>query len=359
MDLDSFIRQVKLNCSISDSQFWGNFSICGLLMRMRELYLNEHSLRPWDPVPMENITAWIQEREKNWVALESEELHEVVVEGAVYDPFDVDGLNALLKDSGLVYGGGLGIMGKPTFFVAGLTYARELFDYCIYYTGQELCRDLAAYPAMLQGRCIYLRLDVIVSMLWDRFQTLKSGRYREATEEMFLRSGMGKNDRVSGEFAEGIGRMGRRISDLFVMHEVGEAFEDDYWQEWGEVLHGGLDKNTELYLRGVKDLLADTSDMGPLKAIITKEDDYLLNAYAAFLEGIRKEIFAQFGDAFRRFGETGDWSLVEKARVDAYEKARCLRADVVDLWKNGQKAEIRSALRRGIGGIILQRRSEP
>jgi Family of unknown function (DUF6866) N-terminal domain/Family of unknown function (DUF6866) C-terminal domain len=348
MDLEHFIGQVKLNCTISDARSWGFFSICGLLMRLRELYLNEHSLPPWESGPMEEITSWIQERERLWRDLESEELHELVVERVAHDPFDVNGLNTLLKDSGLIYGSGYGVMGKPTFFVARLAQAREIYDYCVYYAGMELCRDLAAYPAMLQGRCIYLRLDVLRTMLWDKFQTLRSGRYRAATEEMFRRFGIGKNDTVSGGFAEGLERMSLGISDLFVLHEVGEAFEDDYWEEWGGVLHGGFDKNTELYLRGIKDLLADTSEMGPLKAAIKEKDDCLLTAYAAFLEGIRKEIFPGFIEAFQSFAGSGDWSLIGNARVAAHEKARRLRADLVGLWKDGKDAEIAAFLRQSV-----------
>ncbi|MEJ2697994.1 MAG: hypothetical protein P8013_15280 [Candidatus Sulfobium sp.] len=354
MDLEHFIGQVKLNCIISDSKAWGNFSVCGLLMRMRELYLNEYSLPPWEKVRLEEVTAWIQEREKQWRDLESEELREIVVDRVSYDPFDVNGLNALLKDSGLIYGSGFGIMGKPSFFVARLTRARELYDYCVYYMGQELCRDLAATPAMLQGRCIYLRLDVLRSMLWDKFQSLKSGRYRDAIEDMFLQFGISRSDTVSDGFADGIDRIGRRVSDLFVLHEVGEAVEDDHWEEWREILGGGLDKNTELYLRGVKDLLADTSDMGPLKAIIKAKDGYLLTAYAAFLDGIRKEIFPGFADAFSQFAGSGEWSFIEKAMIDAYEKARDLREEIVALWREDKKTEIRSALRRSIENMTLR-----
>jgi hypothetical protein len=348
MDLGHFIEQVKLNCTISDSKSWGNFSICGLLMRMRELYLNEHSLLPWETVAVEKITGWIQEREASWRDLESEELHGIVVDGATYDPFDVNGLNALLKGSGLVCGSGYGIMGKPTFFVARLASARELYDYSVYYTGREICRDLSAYPSMLQGRCIYLRLDVLRTMLWDKFQTMRSVRHKDSTEEMFLRFGIGKNDAVSEGFAEGIDSIGRRISDLFVLHEIGEAFEDDHWEEWGGILRHGFDKNTELYLRGIKDLLADTSDMGPLKAVIERKDGYLLTAYAVFLEGIRKEIFPGFSTAFRQFAGSGDWSLLEKTRFDAYAKARGVRDDVVGLWKDGKDAEVSGFLRRKV-----------
>ena len=35
-DIDTFIKQVKLNCNVSDAKFWGYYSICGVLMRYRE-----------------------------------------------------------------------------------------------------------------------------------------------------------------------------------------------------------------------------------------------------------------------------------------------------------------------------------
>lgn len=345
---EHFIEQVKLNCDISDSKSWGNFSICGLLMRMRELYLNEHSLQPWEAVPMEKIAAWIQDREARWKDLESKDLSELVVGGVSYTPFDVDRLNGVLGDSGLLYGSGFGVMGKPTFFVAEIASQEEIYDYCVYHAGHEFCRDLAAYPAMLQGRCIYLRLAVVRTMLWDKFQTLRSGRYRGATEDMFLRFGIGRGNAVSDGFVGNIEKIAHRICGLFVLHETGEAFEDDYWDEWREMLRRGFDRQTELYLRGVKDLLADTSEMGPIKAIVKKRDDYLLTAYAAFLEGVRKEFFPAFFSAFSRFTDSGDWSLIEDARAETYATARGLRDDLVGLWKDGRDSEISAVLRQFI-----------
>ena len=99
--IDDFIRQVKHNCNISDAKFWGYYSICGLLMRYRELYRNEHALMPWESIDNEKICPWIQERETLWRDLEDLELQELVIGGGTYDPFDVNGLNALLGAAGL------------------------------------------------------------------------------------------------------------------------------------------------------------------------------------------------------------------------------------------------------------------
>jgi hypothetical protein len=40
-------KDIKFNCDVSDARFWGYFSICGLLMRYRDLYRSEQGLEPY------------------------------------------------------------------------------------------------------------------------------------------------------------------------------------------------------------------------------------------------------------------------------------------------------------------------
>ena len=61
-------------------------------------------------------------------------------------------------------------------------------------------------------------------------------------------------------------------SEVFVLHEAGEAYEDEYSDDWHEILSEGCDKATELFLRGIKDVRADTSVMGPLRMLAEKRD---------------------------------------------------------------------------------------
>src|SRR5512140_3600701 len=105
-DLDAFIQQVKLNCNISDAKFWGCYSICGLLMRYRELYRSEHSLMPWDSIDNAEVCQWIQEREKLWLDLEDADPQSIIIDNRSYDPFDITGINSVLKTAGLLYSGG-------------------------------------------------------------------------------------------------------------------------------------------------------------------------------------------------------------------------------------------------------------
>jgi len=350
VDKEAFIKQVKFNCNVSDAKFWGYYSICGLLMRMRELYISEHSLMPWDAAENQEISSWIRDREALWKNVEEEEIRPLVIDGISYDPFDINGLNTVLKDSGLVYGGGYGIFRKPTFFVARLDSGKELYDYQVYYTASELCRDLSAFPAMLQGRCIYLRSDILKTILWDKFQMLKSRQYRGLIEEMFSEHGIKKNDVTSAELFKRIDDLSHVSADLFVLHEVGEAFEDDYTEEWLEILHASINnKYCELYLRGTKDLLADTSNMGPLKAVIQGRRRDMLKIYMTFLDGIRRELFPEIRSAFQHFVESDEWAMIERARLLGYRTACELREKVLTLWKErGDIAGVESAVREYI-----------
>ena len=46
-DLNGIVSQVLENCNISDSQHAGVYSICGLALRLRDLYKWEKGLEPW------------------------------------------------------------------------------------------------------------------------------------------------------------------------------------------------------------------------------------------------------------------------------------------------------------------------
>ena len=331
--IELFIRQVKFNCDISDAKFWGYYSICGLLMRYRDLYRSEHSLMPWDSIRHDEISNWIHGRESLWKELEFRELQRLIIEGHAFGPFDVNSINAALQESGLIYGAGYGIFHKPTFFVAELENVLELYDYRVYSAGRELCRDLAAAPAMLQGRCIYLRPDVISSFLWDRFEEMKSNRGGCFAEEVFSMYDIRRGDVHATELFGKIRHMTSDAVGIFLLHETGEAYEDIYSEDWHEILSCGCDKATELYLRGIKDIRADTSVMGPLKKIIETGDSRGLYLFLTFMDGIRRELFPEFRDAFQRFPASGTWSVLEEARKSGYARVDAFQSAIVSVWR--------------------------
>ncbi len=64
LDINSIASQVKHNCNISDAKYWGFYSPCGLLLRLRDLYKIEKGLKPWGKVEPDEIGDWIGKREK-------------------------------------------------------------------------------------------------------------------------------------------------------------------------------------------------------------------------------------------------------------------------------------------------------
>lgn len=346
MDHHELNAQVKRNCIISDAKAWGYFSICGLLMRLRELYLQEHGLMPWDRIEEKEIAEWIQKREQLWQEMESEAPGRLVIGERDFDPFDVNGINGRLAQEGLVYGSGYGIMQKPVFFLARIRSTEELLDYRVIVAGAEFCRDLSASPAMLQGRCIYIRCDILRSILWDRFQNLRGRKFPGALAEMFSAFHITKEEEDSPELFRKIEAMVPVLAKIFILHETGEAFEDDDADAWQGMLQEVGDKTVELYARAAKDLLADMSEKGPLRAIISTRDERLLHAYAGLLDGMRREILPDFMGAYQKFAEGDDWTLLERVRNEGYADAGGLRRAMMQHWeKNRDKAEVLSAIR--------------
>ncbi|NCO66113.1 MAG: hypothetical protein COW32_00475 [Candidatus Aquicultor secundus] len=105
--LRSLTEQVTYNCDVSDSRYWGYFSICGLLMSLRVLYMSKNDLAPWAQIDREDISKWIAAKEARWDELEDEGFKNIEIDGTVYDPFDVATINSVLVEKGLVYGAGL------------------------------------------------------------------------------------------------------------------------------------------------------------------------------------------------------------------------------------------------------------
>ncbi len=326
--------QVKNNCNISDAHFWGHYSICGLLMRMRDLYKSEHGLMPWDAIPREEMSQWISSREDLWQKLEHEEIRPLKINGFDYDPLAIDGINAVLRIEGLVYGSGFGPFHKHAFFLGRLLDQREILDYSVHFIGRELCRDLSSSPAMLQGRCIYVRSDIIRSLCWDKFEELKTRRFGGLLEEMFGQYGITRSDTRTGDFHTRFDALSAAVAEILVLHEVGEAFEDDYEDKWLLLLASAQDKKSHFYLRGVKDLLADSSGKGPLSKIILKKDRPLLSVYLSMLDPIRRELCPEIMSSFQDFVDAGEWAVLERMRESLYQKSRDALKKIIFLWES-------------------------
>jgi hypothetical protein len=326
IDIDSLASQIKHNCNISDARYWGFYSPCGLLLRLRDLFKIEHGLKLWEKVVPGKIAHWIGEREELWETLSSLPFQTIRINGKKFHPFDVKGINAVVLKRGLLYGAGYGNMLKPTFLLAQVSDKTMMSRYRIFIVEREIARDLSSSPAMLQGNTIIARHETMKFFLWDRLEEIKARNRQNALSRAFSEYGILKHtlDRVNP------GDMEKRISDIArdeltscIYHELGEASQRKLLGTWWKELLVNLPySRAELFVRGLKDILADTCRTGLLAHVIEQRKAGSLGFYCALLGGYRKIIFPEIIAAYNDFILTKNWASIERTRTQGYERVR-------------------------------------
>lgn len=335
IDIQTLTSQVKRNCNISDAKYWGSYSLCGLLLRLRELYRAEKGIKPWENIQQKDIGEWIAERENLWRELEHKNFEDIAVNGNVYGPFEVEKINAELEKEGLIYGAGLGVHMKPSFFLADIISKETVDGFTVYLAGNEYARDLSDYPAMLQDRSIFVRVDTTKLLLWQRFEEMRCKKFKGALAFAFSKYGIVPEEEPSEDVDRRIYQVARSEAETFIHHELGEAFEGEkIGDEWKTFLTSLPDGRAELFARAVKDVMSDTSENGMLKYIIEKRKEGSLGFYIVFLGGLRKVIFPEILNAFQKFVETADWTLIDNARKDGYKKAEGYAERLLSMYRS-------------------------
>jgi hypothetical protein len=341
IDREALISQIKRNCNISDAQYWGGYSICGLLLRLRELYRSEHEIALWGKLHKDDIGSWISDREKLWKQLEAHDIENLVINGTAYNPFEIDTINHLLEDEGLIYGAGYGLHMKPSFFLAERLSEKHIDGIRVYIAGREYVRDLSDYPAMLQDHSIFTRVDMIKLHLWQKFEELRCKNKKIALAFAFSKYDISSDEEPSDSLANKISIMARAEADTYIYHEIGESFEGTrFGNEWKDLLSEIAHTRAEIFARSAKDILSDTSEHGMIQHIISNKKEGSLGFYIVFLSGFRKILFPEIVDAFQGFTETGDWLSIERARRSGYRKAMEYCEKIISLYRNHPEKEL-------------------
>jgi hypothetical protein len=334
-DLDSIVSQIQRNCSISDSRHAGLYSICGLALRLRDLYKWEKGLDPWVERESSEILEWIASKEEQWGDLLELDFSELIIDGSRYDPFDSTGINGLLNPQGYFYGAGYVHSLKPSFFMGVLEDVKQVDGHTVYILGREFARDLLTIPALSQDNCIVVRQESARLFLWDLILfTKKSG-------QKALNFGL-KNYGVKRKDSEAIQRNLARISaaetETYLYHELGElrdtVFESNIWKE---IIATFPHTPIELVARSVKDLLADTNEFGTLRHIVEKRKAASLGFYVAFFDGLRKELFPELPRAFEEFATTLNWQVIEEAIAIGYKTAKGYAQSLNSIFRKGKQ----------------------
>ncbi len=326
--------QVQANCDISDAIHAGVFSICGLALRLRDLYKWEKRLPPWKEKAEEDILDWIGGREDAWDEIRESAYLSLTVSGSRYDVFDTVGINRALEASELFYGAGYAYSLKPTFFLARVTREQQVAGQRVLLLGSELARDLLTLPAMSQDGVIVLRTEAARMYLWDQIQYLKKSG-KPYLQYALAQCGVTESSQAALRGVLSV--LFEAQTETYIHHEVGEITDLVFDREtWREIIADYPHTPVELLVRAVKDLLADTSENGTLQYLVKSRKTVSLALYAAFLDGLGREFFPEFRPAFSRYMESGDMTPVMQAVTAGYNNARIMARDIMQLYRHGK-----------------------
>ena len=338
--IEALALQVKHNCNISDAKFWGYYSPCGLLLRMRDLYRIEHNMRPWDAVENKRIMQWIDEREQLWHEIEDLDFQDITMNGKTYSPFNIENINAVLSRYGYMYSAGYGNRLKPVFMLAELAGKRSQGDFNVFVSGREIARDLSIAPAMTRGKMIFARQETMGLFFWDRFEEVKAMKGRTTLHRAFREYGITVDEEHTIPSENLKDRFIEMINEeiaTYIHHELGEVSQRRKFGAWWKNLLLKIPHSrAEFFLRSVKDVLADTCPAGMLSHIIENKKAGSLGFYIALLGGFRKMVFPGMAPAYEEFAETGNWDLIEKARKEGYATAQKYSEELKLMYENGE-----------------------
>lgn len=343
IDIEDIGAQVRRNCAIADAKSWGTYSICGLLLRLRDQYRWEKGSEPWVEINHSEILTWVSEKERFWESLAEEAFQNIKIGDNDFPPFDLDPINIILQPDGFLYGAGYIGGLRPSLFLGRIEKAWREEDFNIYLLDKEIARDIGAMPALSQEKVILLRKEPLRYFLWDKLREARARREETALSLSFKAYGLDEN-RIALKPEEVVLNMESIINEelqSYLHHELGEAYAGAFLsKEWKELISLFPQTRIELMLRGVKDIMADTTEKGMLGYIIEQRKIGSLGFYVSQLGGFRKIIFDEIFEAYKGFVSTGDLSLIDKARRSGYEKVKNYAERLLEIYKRKEEMGI-------------------
>jgi hypothetical protein len=315
------IKDIQHNCNISDARDHGIYSMCTMVLKLRNLYKWEHGVEPWHEPEPADLLDWIEAKENYWKTIAEESYRPLGFNGKKYPPINHKDINSLLDDKQLIYGAGYGRSMKAVFFLAERIEKRTAADCPVLILGKEKAKEMASPFAMVQDGLIYIRKESLRYFLWDQVQELRSSQ-RSAFRHALQIYGLLNNGQLDQErFKDRLDTVVEEEMNLFIYHEVGELLQTTLDSATQQVIIARFPGSIiELVCRSIKDILADTHPEGPLAYMVREQRESTLSFYIGFLDGLRKELFPEIFCAWERFLETKDWQHIERARSQCRDK---------------------------------------
>ncbi len=350
MNLDRLIRQVRHNCDVSDARHAGLYSICGLAMRLRDLYKWEQRLPPWQEGDTAEVLDWIGQKEDLWEQLLDAGYEALSLNGQNVDPFDTSTANAFLRPHKLFLGAGYAYSLKPTFFLAEILHQVNIDGHTVWQLGREHARDLLTLPAFSQDGQVVLRTEAGRMFLWDQMVYInKSGRW----PLQYALQACGIPDAQSDTLRRHLDIIWKIQKRIYVHHEVGELEEKVFDRSiWRQMLADFPHTPIEVLIRSLKDLLADTGSHGALHHLIQRRDKAALGLYMAFGSSMGRQLAHGLICAFDAFTRDADWQVMIDAAQTLREKVRQYTHQVIEIYHQGRHAKNLDRSRRTIEGCM-------
>jgi hypothetical protein len=335
IDVEAITHQVLHNCDISDAQHAGLYSTCGLALRLRDLYKWERRLNPWEEKDSSEILDWIDHKEQLWEKLAEAEYADLSIDGRQYHPFDTSKINAALEPHRVLYGAGYAYSLKPTFFLAEIENKEHTHGHIVYTLGRELARDLLTLPALSQDNMILLRTESARLFLWDQIVYIKKSA-RPALQ--FALQHCGLKEQHPAALRLSLPLILAAQKNNYIHHEIGEMRDSTFHTPiWREIIGTYPHTTVELLTRALKDLLADTNEQGTLRYLTQNRKTAGLGLYAAFLDGLQKQLFPELSDAFKTFTQTRNWHIIEEAAAAGYSHAKNYADQMIKIFLSGKE----------------------
>jgi hypothetical protein len=311
-DLEHTIQQ---NCDISDARDNGIYSICSLVLRLRNHYKWERGFEPWDEPEPPVLLEWIAEKETLWETIRERPFLPLTVGERRFDPYQAEPVNEYLSGEGLLYGAGFGKSMKSIFFLGEILETRFVEGYPAVILGMELARELASPFAMVQEGTIFLRRDPLRFFFWDQIQ--EAGISGKAP----LKHTLGRCGLLNEKGAVDRGLLRERLDSIvdqetttILRHEVGELQDGPLDSKTLQRIAAAFpDSPVEFFARAVKDVLADTHPRGLMGHVLEEKREISLGFYCSFLGGLRQVLFPEILPAANRFLADGNWDGIEEA----------------------------------------------
>ncbi len=301
--LSRLTETVQHNCHIADARHAGDYTLCVYLLKMREMYRWEQGQGFNKTLTTDDVGDWLTKREAKWDEVEEGDYQPLIIEGKSYDAFDNEAINRLLKEEKLVYNAGLGIRCRVHFFLGKLEEYREHDDYRLLISGKEYARDMGAPPAMAQQQTLFIRMESLRRMLWEkveesRMSGLDNPISRAAAYYDF-----------DGDVEGALDQMANLEAEVLIAHEMGEGQAGKLLgdEQWSAML-GGLParSHAELMLRAVRDHLADTLHTLPL--LLQNKQPACLHFYFGTMTAMGKKLSPALYAAYEQWHNTDDLS---------------------------------------------------